>query len=342
VTLATRGIWNFDGALARPLDPAAAEALGIQVPAGGVARLDANFTAHPKLDPETGELLAFGYSPIAPTITTRLVSPDGKLVRSVDVDGPYPSMMHDFVATRERLILPVFPATFRIERLAEGRSFLCWEPELGTRIGVMRRDGGSGDVVWFEADPCYVFHFWNAFDDGDRVMIDAARYDSVPIPADGQPEFFSAVPTFVRFCLDLGSGSVKQEPRDDLPVEFPRLDERRAGLPYRYAFAACARPGSDEAGGYPAVVRYDLASGARCVHDFGPGNVVSEPVFVPRTPDAPEGDGWLLVVVHRGAERRSDLAVLDAARLDAPPLALARLPHRVPAGFHGNWRDLRR
>lgn len=337
-TLATLGPWNFEGALTRAIDPETAEAMGIRAPDG---RVDANLTAHPKIDPESGEMLAFGYSPLPPFVTYRTVSPDGRLVRSVDVDAPYPSMMHDFVTTRQRVVFPVFPAAFRIERLAQGGNFLAWEPDLGTRIGVMPRDGGNDDVVWFAMDPCYVFHFFNAHDDGDRVVVDAAQYPVVPIPAEGQPEFFSATPVLVRWTLDLASGGVKQEALDDLPVEFPRLDERRAGLPYRYGYGACARPGEEDVGGFGAVVRYDLTSGARTLHDFGAGNVVSEPVFVPRAPDAPEGDGWLLVVVYRGDERRSDLAVLDAGALDAAPVAVARLPHRVPAGFHGNWRDLR-
>jgi len=128
---------------------------------------------------------------------------------------------------------------------------------------------------------------------------------------------------------------VKQEALDDLPIEFPRLDERRTGLPYRHGYAA----GLDGAlAGARRLVHYDLATGACERHELGAGDAVGEPIFVPRTPDAPEGDGWLLAVVYRGAEHRSDLLVLDAERLAAGPVATLKLPHRVPAGFHGNWR----
>jgi carotenoid cleavage dioxygenase len=64
---------------------------------------------------------------------------------------------------------------------------------------------------------------------------------------------------------------------------------------------------------------------------------VSEPVFVPRSPGSPEGQGFLLSTVYRSAELRSDLVILDAENVEAAPLATVKLPHRVPFGFHGNW-----
>ena len=67
------------------------------------------------------------------------------------------------------------------------------------------------------------------------------------------------------------------------------------------------------------------------------GDTISEPVFVARSDDATEGDGWLLATVYRGRENRSDLAVFNATDVEAGPTALVQLEHRVPAGFHGNW-----
>ena len=59
---------------------------------------------------------------------------------------------------------------------------------------------------------------------------------------------------------------------------------------------------------------------------------------MPRSATAAEGDGWVLSVVYRAAERTSDLAVFEATDLARGPIALAHLSSRVPAGFHGNWR----
>ncbi len=116
--------------------------------------------------------------------------------------------------------------------------------------------------------------------------------------------------------------------------EFPRLDERRAGLPNRFgSFVGNSRP----EGGLDSVVWLDLMSGRRAMYALPPGDGLSEAVFVPRGPDAAEGDGWLLAVAWRGAERRSDLIVLDTDAIEHGPVATVQLAHRVPFGFHGNW-----
>lgn len=69
----------------------------------------------------------------------------------------------------------------------------------------------------------------------------------------------------------------------------------------------------------------------------GPGDSVQEAQFVPRSPDSPEGDGWLLVPVCRVKEMRSDLVILDALDVAAGPVATLKLPVRVRATFHGMW-----
>jgi carotenoid cleavage dioxygenase len=311
-TLETRGVFDFAGALA-----------------GGV------FTAHPKLDAETGEMLAFAYSPFPPYVTYFLVDRDGSLVRSEPIDAPYPSMVHDFAVTAEHVVFPIFPATLRPERMAEGGSPLAWEPELGTRIGVMSRRGPA-DVRWFETDACYVFHPFNAWTQGRRVVCDMAQYPRLPLAMPGEEGRIVASASLVRWTIDLDGGGVKQEPLDDRVIEFPRFDERRTGRGYRFGYAGSGGRGAVQ--GFDRIVRYDLASGAAVEHVCGPRDVVGEPVFVPRADAAPEGQGWLLFTVWRAEEDRSDLLVLDAEHVDREPVATVKLPHRVPAGFHGNWK----
>jgi carotenoid cleavage dioxygenase len=262
----------------------------------------------------------------------------GRLVRSVPVDAPFPSMAHDFVTTREHVIFPIFPAVFDLGSIEKTGSPLSWQPERGSHFGVMPRGGSNDDVVWFETDPCYVFHPLNAHDEPGRIVVEVARYPMLPLFGDDAGRRAS----LHRFTLDLEAGSVKSEPLDDDTIEFPRLDERFAGLPYRHGYAAgiVGVKDADPVGfGFNALLHYDLARGARSVHRLRAGSVASEPVFVPRAPDAEEGDGFLLAPVYRGDENRSDLLVLDALDLAAEPLAVVQLPHRVPFGFHGNWRS---
>jgi carotenoid cleavage dioxygenase len=333
VTLETRRVWDFEGRLRRPIDPNLARLMGVEAPDGTT---EGSFTAHPKLDPESGEMLAFGYSAVEPYLMYYVVSADGKLVRCESIDVPYPSMVHDFITTREHVIFPIFPATLRPERIARGESVLGWEPDLGTRVGVMPRGGSSRDVVWLQTDPCYVFHPLNAHGEGRRIVAELAQYPRLPLALPGEDTPFEIGATLVRWTLDLDGGTLKQEALDDRTIEFPRLDERRAGLAYRYGFAGCGSRGAVH--GFDRIVRYDLHTGSCQTQQLGPRDAANEPIFVPRRPGAPEGEGYLLSVVWRSEENRSEVLVLDAENVDREPLATVKLPHRVPNGFHGNWR----
>ena len=124
---------------------------------------------------------------------------------------------------------------------------------------------------------------------------------------------------------------------DDITGEFPRIDDRRAGLANRHGWYACANPGLPMFGALSGVVHVD-GKGSRLGQYLLPaGDTISEPVFVARGDDAAEGDGWLLAAVWRAGENRSDLAVFNATDVEAGPVALVQLGHRVPDGFHGNW-----
>jgi carotenoid cleavage dioxygenase len=202
-------------------------------------------------------------------------------------------------------------------------------------------------VRWFSADPCYVFHPMNAFDTADgKVVCDMMKYPVAPLfPApDGRPA--SGAPpeaTLVRWIFDPkgASDSFSEQPLDDHRGEFPRLDERYTALPYRHGWfqaGEVANPGRGR-DSRDGLAHIDHASGKVSTWMPPQGDFCGEPVFVPRSATADEGDGFVLSVVYRGESRCSDLAVFDARDLPRGPLALAHLSHRVPAGFHGNWRD---
>ena len=332
-TLETDGLWDFEGELRRPFDPALAVQFGIasNESEGGTGIM----TAHPKFDPKTGEMLFFGASASPPNLLYYVAAPDGRLIRKEEVEVPFSSMMHDFAVTEDYVVFGVFPGVFDFEAMAAGTALMSWKPELGSHIGVMPRSGSGSDTRWFQCDPCFVFHFANAHSEGERVITEQVRFDQLPLfGGDGM-----LPPSLWRWTIDLAGGSIKEEQIDATPTEFPRIDDRYCGLPYRYiygpAFGEGAAPGPL---GFNGIVRFDVKSGERVMHQTGAGSVVGEPVFIPRSADAQEGDGFVLDLVYRDQEKRSDLIVLDAQNMAGEPLATLHLPVRVPAGFHGSWK----
>jgi carotenoid cleavage dioxygenase len=140
-----------------------------------------------------------------------------------------------------------------------------------------------------------------------------------------------------RWTFDLAGRVFKEEPLDDVQCEFPRLDERRAGLSYRHGFAPGTLPRDEGTVPFNALLHYDVVTGKRRAHELAPASTFGEAVFVPRSAAAVEGDGFLIAPVYRWAEDRSDVLILDAQNIERAPLAVVRLPHRLPLGFHGNW-----
>jgi carotenoid cleavage dioxygenase-like enzyme len=320
-TLETVGFQNFGGTLSPP------------------------FTAHPKVDPVTGSLCFFGYSaagPFSPDIVFGSLDRDGKVERLDTFRAPYASMVHDFCVTERHLLFPIMPVAGSLERAMQGLPPYAWEPERGTYLGVLRRDAPATDIRWVKTEACFAYHVMNAWEDENGIHADVMQSEEAPgFPwPDGRPT--DPARTGARMCrwtVSPGGGTDAFRRRyfDDLCGEFPRFDERRAGLAYRHGFYACSTAEPLQKGSFNAIARLDVQSGSRSLWELPAGDITSEPVFVPRTPDAPEGDGFVLAVIWRAAERRSDFAVLRADCLAAGPIALAELSSRVPFGFHGNW-----
>lgn len=300
-------------------------------------RLRGPLTAHPKIDPETGTMYAFGYSAVPPYLRYHVVGADGTLGRTVEIDLPAPVMMHDFAVTASRAVFLDAPALFDLAGFADGGPMLRWAPELGTRIGVMDRDGDGSDLEWFPTDDCYAFHFLNAYDDHGRVVLDACQLPHVELGlSGGEP---SPPAHLTRIEVDTGSGSVGAQRIATWPGDFPRIDDRRTGRRHRVGYVASitggdpGRPG----GHFDSVVAHDLELGTEDVHRFGDDEVCGEPVFAPDPDSSGERDGWVLVHVGHRSGSHSDVVVLDATDVGGPEVARIRMPRRVPFGFHGNW-----
>jgi carotenoid cleavage dioxygenase len=294
--------------------------------------LPSGFTAHPKVDPVTGEMHGFAYWFAEPYLVYYVIDASGALVRSEPITIPRPVMMHDFAISREHVLFFDLPVVFDLE--VQPFPFR-WDDDTPARIGVMPRGGGNADVQWIDIDPCYVFHPMNAYDDAGSIVVDVPKYETMMKHSRVGPNDGS-LPALERWTIDLAAGKVRTDRVDERGQEFPRVNETLLGSRHRYGYAVelvDTRDAFDSARG----LKHDFVAGTVAEHDFGPGRYPSELVFVPSEQASSEDDGWLIGYVYDAATERSDLVILDAHEFTAPPVATVHLPARVPFGFHGSW-----
>ena len=298
--------------------------------------LPGSFTAHPKVDPVTGELHAVVYYWEWDYIQYVVVGIDGRVRKSVNVPVPGGPMVHDCGLTESRVVLFDLPCIFDLDLAMAGRSLpYRWHPEYGARVGLLPREGEASETVWCELDDlCYVYHPLNAYDDGDRVIIDVAVHprmfdQSVNGPNEGGP-------VFERWTIDPAGRRVGRDVISDRAQEFPRVDERVVSRKHRYGYTA-AFEAQDSAFVTSNILKHDLVAGTMVEHDLGGGRSTQEPVFVPKHADAAEDEGWVLAYTHDPNRNAADVVIVDAQDFTGPPVATIHLPVRVPYGFHGNW-----
>jgi carotenoid cleavage dioxygenase len=296
--------------------------------------LASSMTAHPKIDPVTGEMLFFGYDLFAPPyLRFHVVDRHGRLVLSKEITIPRATMMHDFAITERHVVFLDLPVVYDLSTAGRRPFPARWKPEAGARVGVMPRDASS-PPRWFEIDPCYVFHTVNAYDEGERVVLDVVRHERMF--TDDPYGWGDGTGTLDRWTIDLHAGRVREQRIDVRTQEFPTVDPRVLGRRHRYAYSATARLG-DFVEPFGTLLQHDLRSGARTAAKLGPGRQAGEGVFVPAGATGAEDEGWILSVVYNALEDSSALVILDATDFGGDPVATIALPQRVPFGFHGIW-----
>ncbi len=313
------------------------ETIGVWDYRGQVDGMMPAMTAHPRLDPRTGEMFSFAYSPFPPYLRYFVIDATGALVHKVELDLPAPVMMHDFLITEKYAVFLDSPIVLNIGG-AEGGPIASWRPENGTRIGVMPRMGNATDLRWYEIDPCHVQHFWNAWDDGDRIELRGARWKAVDFGYESEGISIEVDPALpARFWVDLAAGTAGWEHFDDMGGEMCRFNDEYNGVSNRYDYMAAYSSRRAQLGGFDSVAGYDAVTGRRQVWDFGGEREVGEPIFAPDPAGSGEGDGWILCLTTDREATVSELNVFEAQRIDDGPAAVVRLPQWVPAGFHANW-----
>ncbi len=299
-----------------------------------------SYTAHPHLDTKTGELHAICYSAQDLTVIRHVVvDAQGKVRREEPIAVQHGPSIHDCMISEKYVIVLDMPVTFSLKSLLGGQGFpYRWNPKHKPRVGLLAKDGKGTDTIWCDIDPCYVFHPCNAYDNADgTVTFDACVHASVFDESTQGPEGIT-VP-FERWTIDPAARRVTRSVIDPDAQEFPRANEAYTGQNYRYAYTlgmpkASADPSRpDEA----KLLKHDLVAGTRQVHDFGPGRIAGEFVFVPAAGATAEDHGWLMGYVIDTADDTTELVILDAQNFEGAPQAAIRIPQRIPPGFHGNW-----
>jgi carotenoid cleavage dioxygenase-like enzyme len=313
--LSTRGAFNYDGKLA------------------------GNMTAHPRIDPQTGEMIFFGYNVMAPYLTYYRADAAGNLIQKEDIVTTGPSMIHDFAVTENYVVFMEMPVRFSWWLLAFGDGLpFRWDNSAVCRFGVMPRTGGNSQVKWFDVPPCFIFHVMNSFEQGDEVIMDAARYDKLWV-TDSSDFFHPAYLT--RFTMNMKTGQASEQRMHDQPMEFPQVDRRLWTSDYRYGYSLITDEGtthgemvSEAAAGFR---KYDVKTGEVENHELSKQYAPNEAFFIPATETAGEDEGYLVSFVYDKNSETSALWIMDATNIQAQPIAKVQLPSRVPQGFHGLW-----
>ncbi|MEO1038584.1 MAG: carotenoid oxygenase family protein [Pseudomonadota bacterium] len=333
-------LWYQAGVPVR-IDPRTGETLGPQTFGGALKR---QVSAHAKTDPETGELFFFDYNTKPPFMTYHVVSKDGEMINEVEIDVPGPRLPHDMALSARYAILHDLPLFWDPELLQRGVHKVTFYPDMPARFGVLPRYGSTEELRWFEAEPCYLYHVTNTYEDGDWLIMEGCRVTD-PCP-ESQPgsgvyarmkAFLLLKARFHRWKFNLKTGETREEWLDDRNAEFPTINMDVHGQPSRYSYHVTI-PTHRDTMVFDGLIKYDTRTGASQQMRFAEGWCGSESPFAPRlNGSGAEDDGYLVSFLTHEADGRSEVHILDASDIEAEPVARVKLPVRVPAGFHSTW-----
>jgi all-trans-8'-apo-beta-carotenal 15,15'-oxygenase len=302
--------------------------------------IDDAFSAHPHRVHARGATIGFGLA-YGPKTTLQLYALKDQgspaIARLGEVPLAQPVMLHDFAVTPTRALFLVSPVRLHIFKallgLASFGNLVSWRPEDGVEVIVVPLDRPA-EHVRFTVDPFFQWHFAGARDEGDDVIVHFVRHPDFATYEGLREEGPRSTGRVVRGRVSPREKRLVIDELWDGHCEFPRPDPRfegRADVPYRKVFL------TQEDRGHRHLALLDVESGKVRLHALPEGHSGSEVVFVPRGPDAPEGDGWALALVHDARADRSHVRIVDTARFEDEPVARCFFPEWVPMTFHGLW-----
>jgi all-trans-8'-apo-beta-carotenal 15,15'-oxygenase len=335
----------WEGGLPHELDPATLETKGLST-VGDLLGVSDTWSAHPRVDPgrdgEAPRLVNFSAKVgLSTQITVHELDQQNVLVRKKVFDIPSFAFIHDFAVTPHYYLFfqnPVVlnPLPFVLGWRGAGQC-IAFKENQPTRIWVVPR--GAGKVQVLDTAACFVFHHANAHEVGETLVIDSICYAQFPT-LDPETDFrqvdFSTLPEgqLWRFRANLATQTVTQEILAERCCEFPTLNPRLVGQPYRYVTVGTAH---EMQGNAPlqAITKLDLQNGTQTTWSAAPHGFVGEPLFVPKPSATAEDEGWILDLVYNAQQHRTDVVILEAQAIEKGPIACLSLKHHVPYGLHG-------
>ena len=298
------------------------------------------YSAHPKVDPETGDMIACGYFMAAPPYAKHfVVDKQGKMLKETPIQLPKGIIMHDCAITKRYTVILDLPLTFDLALAMKGKKPINWEPSNGARIGLLDRQQDTHPIQWFDINPGMVFHVMNAYEEGDEVIVEACRSNKTTMLQERMnPEEELAFPH--QWRLNLVTGEVKEQRISKTWCEFPRINENKLGRKYRFCWAS--RFAGTDTPLFDALVRFDRKTNTETVYELGAGRYVGEAVFAPKINPttkevAAEDSGWIIGFVWDENKQQSECIIMDAQDYTKGPIATLKMPVRVPYGFHTGW-----
>lgn len=324
------------------------------------------FTAHPKYDPFKDELVVFGYEAkgLATTdVVTYSIDPSGKVHNEFWFHQPYdtPGFIHDCAITPNWILLFIWPFEADVARMKRGGQHWAWNYERGFTMIVVPRDAANpvapgwkpNEVRSYDWNNCMAVHTAAAWEDENgHIFVESSRVhdNAFPFfPPDGDNPRMPDPETKGDYCR--WTVDPKQPDRSrledplvviDCPSEFPRIDERFMSSRDQYDYVwlnvfITSDRSRNIYQGLNGLAMHSNKTGKTQWFYSGDDSLVQEPIFVPRTEDAPEGDGWVIALVERtGKAARCDIVVIDTKEFEKP-VAIVQLPFHVKAQVHGNW-----
>ena len=302
-------------------------------------------SAHCKIDQATGNLVGFGFDARGGDFSLETVyfevNPEGRVIYETWFELPYYEMQHDCGITKDYICFPVIPIMGAgVEGLKKGLPYYGWDPKREIYLGVLPRFGKSKDVRWFTAPNQFTSHVMNAYNEGTKVFFDTCVAKGNLFPF--FPEFgkaydpSGAAVKLTRWTVDMAGKSNEFEGTEilsDFIGEFPRNDDRYQMRKYRHGWLLGFGPGRNNLG------HIDLLTGKTEQWDAPATTVVQEPCFIPRSPSADEGDGWIAQAATNSQTMLTELNLFEATNVAKGPIATVKLPLRLKPAYHGSWAD---